>query len=392
MNDREPQLKILHVCPRPSFSGLEAYVLEMAQTQFKAGAQITLLVLAGSPLALKCREAGLATLEIEVKSSWWRRCQTISKLLSSADRPNLLHLHSTQDLDLVGLPIFLDRLQNRTAKSRPRVILQTHIWISHSKRDPLHAISYSLVDEVWCSSSMAAETLKKFLPIAANKIHVIFYGRDTEGLSREFLDRAEARKILDLPQNATVVATVARVDRGKGSLELFDGSIDLLPKFPDLHLVMIGPATADDPKAVALAQKIKERHERLPEPIKARIHLFEAIPRSSRLLKAFDLYALATYCECFSLALLEAQLAELPTLATNAGGSPEVVKENVTGWLFAPRSTSALKDALERALMSRESWRAYGLAARDRVVAEFDSTRILPTTLALYRAGLGWQK
>ena len=248
MPARKP-LRILHVCPRPSFSGLEAYAYDTGGAQRELGHSVTYVVLRGSPMAHKCAEAGFTL--IEIQDSFSGRLNFIGKissgLRSPTTRPDIVHLHSTQDVDLMLLPLTVSRLAGGL---RPKVILQTHIWISHTKRDPLHAISYSLIDEVWCSSPQARKTLIEFLPIKAEKIRVVHYGRKIDTMERGFLSREEARRQLKLSPGAVVIGNVGRIDKGKGTRELLDATLAVMKRRRDLELVLIGAPTADDPKAV----------------------------------------------------------------------------------------------------------------------------------------------
>jgi glycosyltransferase involved in cell wall biosynthesis len=65
-----------------------------------------------------------------------------------------------------------------------------------------------------------------------------------------------------------------------------------------------------------------------------------------RLLQALDLYALPTLSDMLPMALLEAMWAELPILATTAGGIPEAITDGVEGWLVPPKDPDALARAL----------------------------------------------
>lgn len=378
-------MKILHVCPRPGFSGLESYALQMARAQAALGHSVTFVVLPGSPLESRASDLSL----MRVHSTWSFQ-RELSSLLVSDDRPDIIHLHSTQDLDLTMVPLAYARAfgpgarpTSRDPRGRTRVVLQTHIWISHSKRDPLHWMLYSLVDEMWCSSEPARETLQRFIPISPEKIRVIRYGRDIPLLTAGFVSRAEARLRLGLPMDATVVGVVARIDAGKGVRELLDACVQMMASDPSLHLIWIGPPTGDDPRAVELGASLER--EVAASPFRSRLHFPGAVADSYKYLRAFDLFALPTYAECFSLALLEAQLAGLPCLATSSGGSPQIVREGETGWLFEPRSSRACFDALSRALRDRALWRAYGERAHEQVVSLYDSGKILPTTIEMYR-------
>ena len=54
--------------------------------------------------------------------------------------------------------------------------------------------------------------------------------------------------------------------------------------------------------------------------------------------------------ETFSLALLEALAAGLPSVAFRCGGSPDVIKDGLNGWLAEPGSVISLAEALGKAL------------------------------------------
>ena len=127
----------------------------------------------------------------------------------------------------------------------------------------------------------------------------------------------------------------------------------------------------------------------MPADLKARTHALGNIPDSYRYLKAFDVFVLPTYQECFSLSLLEAMLAGLPCLATNSGGSPEIVRDHETGWLFEPSSTPALEQSLELALRERENWTKMGIQGRERVRTNYDFGKTLPEQVEAYYEVLG---
>jgi glycosyltransferase involved in cell wall biosynthesis len=304
---------------------------------------------------------------------------------AAAFAPDILHLHGGQDFNALLPWLAYKRLRGQ----RLPTILQLHIWLSHSKRDPLHALSYRLIDQVWCSSEPARRSALKILPIGPEKARVLRYGRPMAEMEANMLAREAARAELGLPADAVVVGSVSRIDRGKGTAELIEGTVRAMRAHPRLFLALIGGPTEDSPREAAFAEELKRKAEALPQDLRARVRLLGPLPQSHRLLKAFDLFALPTYRECFSLALMEAQLAALPCIATNAGGSPELVREGLTGWLCQPESTDSFAEALNRALADQPSWAEYGERARARARAEYDRVPALDETITAYRDLLG---
>lgn len=368
--------RVLHVYQSPSFSGAEAYAKEVAEYHQRSGHEVSFLALPRSPLATKIQEdAVIQNLLDSPESVDWKSFDVIV-------------LHSTQELKnlkwrLAKVRLFSQTAKQGTSKRRvPLMVLYSHIWISHSKRDPLHAIVYRLIDQFWCSSQASKAVLEKYLPLAKEQIKVVRYGRDTNGLISSLLSREEARKRLEIPQHATVFGTLARVDAGKGSRELWNSALTTLRRHPDTHFLMIGPATASDPKAVALDSSLENELKaiRSTEPaLGSRITKIGRLDRGTAFLPAFDLFVLATYKENFALTLLEAQLAGVPCLGTNSGGTPDLIQYPTTGWLFQPESESDLTAALEKALLDRNRWSEISSQSRNHILKNFQFSEVMKT-------------
>jgi N-acetyl-alpha-D-glucosaminyl L-malate synthase BshA len=97
-----------------------------------------------------------------------------------------------------------------------------------------------------------------------------------------------------------------------------------------------------------------------------------------------DLFLLPSDEESFGLAALEAMACEVPVVATNVGGLPEVVKHGMDGYLFEPRDVhAAAKFALE-ILTRPDRGRAMGQMARTDARAKYCSNDIIPLYEAYY--------
>jgi N-acetyl-alpha-D-glucosaminyl L-malate synthase BshA len=98
-----------------------------------------------------------------------------------------------------------------------------------------------------------------------------------------------------------------------------------------------------------------------------------------------DLFLLPSDLESFGLAALEAMACEVPVIATNVGGLPEVVKHGVDGYLVAPRDVqAAARFAIE--ILSREDrGRAIGRKARENASWEFCTSKIIPLYEGYYQ-------
>jgi glycosyltransferase involved in cell wall biosynthesis len=72
---------------------------------------------------------------------------------------------------------------------------------------------------------------------------------------------------------------------------------------------------------------------------------------------------LPSHCEGLPLVLVETMLSGRVPVVTRVAGNPEVVEDNLTGFLAAAPTDDAVDEALERAWAARTRWREIGQAA-----------------------------
>jgi N-acetyl-alpha-D-glucosaminyl L-malate synthase BshA len=107
------------------------------------------------------------------------------------------------------------------------------------------------------------------------------------------------------------------------------------------------------------------------------------------LLSIADLFLLPSEQESFGLAALEAMACEVPVVASNAGGLPEVIEHGVTGFLHPVGDVEAMA-ASGVALLTEAALHRRIAAAAVRVVREqFCVERVVPMYEAHYRRVLG---
>lgn len=98
-----------------------------------------------------------------------------------------------------------------------------------------------------------------------------------------------------------------------------------------------------------------------------------------------DLFLLPSDLESFGLAALEAMACEVPVIATNVGGVPEVVTHGVDGYLVAPRDVAAAANFAIQVLSRADRGREMGQVARVNARKKFCSNDVIPLYEAYYR-------
>jgi glycosyltransferase involved in cell wall biosynthesis len=102
-------------------------------------------------------------------------------------------------------------------------------------------------------------------------------------------------------------------------------------------------------------------------------------------LAALDLFVLPSAWEALPLSLLEAMSCGLPILTTDVGGTPEVVKDGVSGRIVPHGDELELAVGLIELLSDPALRELFGEAGRRTYNARFGVERMLDDTEALYR-------
>jgi len=106
--------------------------------------------------------------------------------------------------------------------------------------------------------------------------------------------------------------------------------------------------------------------------------------RIERFLGIADLFLFPSEHESFGLAALEAMSCEVPVVASNGGGLPEVITHGVTGFTFPVGDVTSMAMAGLSILKDEAFARRIGKAARQRVIDHFHPNAIVPQYEALY--------
>jgi L-malate glycosyltransferase len=102
-----------------------------------------------------------------------------------------------------------------------------------------------------------------------------------------------------------------------------------------------------------------------------------------------DLFLLPSDHEAFGLAALEAMACEVPVIATNVGGVPEVIEQGVDGYMVAPRDVDAAARYAIEILSRPDRGRQMGQQARTNARQKYCANDVIPLYEAYYRQVLG---
>lgn len=172
-------------------------------------------------------------------------------------------------------------------------------------------------------------------------------------------------------RDATVIGNVARLVEQKGHRTLLAAVPKVLERRPDARFVIAGDG------------ELRSELESLAAPYGEHVTFLGHVSEIPELLGSFTVFAFPSQYEGFSLAVVEAQAAGVPVVATPVGAIRENVVDGETGYLVPVGDAAALAKRLVYVLDHPDEARRVAAGARRRARA-FSEERMVAETLALY--------
>jgi len=195
--------------------------------------------------------------------------------------------------------------------------------------------------------------------------HVIPLGIDLERFT-------SSRRVLD----GTVVGNVGRLAEQKGQRTLLAAVPKVLERHPEVRFAIAGEG------------ELRAELERLAEPFGDHIVFLGEVSEIPDLLASFAVFAFPSQYEGFGLAVIEAQAAGVPVVATPVGAIRETVVDGETGYVVPVGDAAALAERIVHVLDHPDEARRVAAEAQRRVRDRYSEQRMVAETLALYEQPL----
>ncbi len=367
-------MRIAFLSSRHGFYGGEVHLLQLAAGLARRGHEVACCVPPGSGLAVRLAGAGLDVTTVPLvdwfepagaarAAAWLRR-----------RRPDILHTHCPRDHYLAaavtrGLPT-----RNVGTRHELRPIGAPRLKRPFFRRfAAMIAVSEAVRAAFVASGVMVPE-----------RVVTVRNGVDAD---RPAPPRGGLRRSAGLHAEAPVVGYVGRLSPGKGVDTLIE-AMALLRRDggPRAHLFIVG----DDPgRRGAYGRDLRRLADRLDPG--GFTHFFGWLEDAAAAGVDFDLQVVPSRAEPCGLATLEGMAHGLAIVATDAGGSPELLRDGREGLLVPPDDAGALAARLARLLGDPQLRARLGAAARRRVADEFSLHRMLDGVESVYRLAGAWR-
>ncbi|HET7434705.1 MAG TPA: glycosyltransferase family 4 protein [Thermoanaerobaculia bacterium] len=195
------------------------------------------------------------------------------------------------------------------------------------------------------------------------KVEVVYAGTDVNAFDPAQWDARAFRREKGIADDRFVVAQVGVRD-WKGWKELIDSISDVAPRFPHVHLLLIGCRNDEE--------KNKVRDYARERGVSEHVTPVEYRGDMPNVFASCDVVVDASWAGTgITGTIREAMAMEKPVIATDAGGNRELVSSPQVGWLIPMKDRAALTNALLDVIGDPERSRGIGRAARQHVVNGF---------------------
>ncbi len=188
---------------------------------------------------------------------------------------------------------------------------------------------------------------------------------------------------LQLPSGSPLVVTIGQIGLRKGWNVLVNAVIPVAKQWLDVQFVFLGARHSDKPESRRYEADLRQRV--CEASLERRVHWLGDRDDVPRILNEADLLVHPANEEPLGRVLLEGLASGVPMIATDVGGTPEIIEPEISGRLVPKGDSKELAAAMQSLLSDRALSDRFRQAARRRAETHFG---IRSSAIALFHC---WQ-
>lgn len=221
-------------------------------------------------------------------------------------------------------------------------------------------VTVKLADRIISASQSIADDLAKRENAPAEKLIVIYAGLNLKAYDK-YIEIGRIRKEFSICPEIPLVGMIGRINAQKAHHYLLQAAVEVIKIIPDTKFLIVG----DGP--------LRERQEKLAQELGLSPQVIFTGYRKDipEIIADLDISALSSLTEALAVVNLEAMVMRKPVVCFDAGGVAELVVNNETGFLIAPKDTRAFANAIIDLIEDKGKAKKMGIAGRKRVEENF---------------------
>lgn len=361
-------MNILHITTHLDKGGIVSYVSSLAIAFQKRGHTVAVASCGGHNEALLTQQGiGVVSIPIRTKS------QISPRLLFSYFRlkkylkenpVDIIHAHTRVTQVLAA---FLSK------KNSIPFVTTCHGFFKprwHRKLFPCWG------DGVIAISSPVQQHLIADFGVDEKNISLIHSGVDIERLKAVASEeKAALKKEIGIGQYRYIVGSAGRFSTVKGLEYLIRAIPHVIKEEQSIRFLFVGYGK-DESRLREIARRLS---------LENIVFFYRPKRDIACYLDAMDIFVAPSLQEGLGLSILEAQAKQIPVIASDVGGIPDIIDHRVTGLLVKPKDPSALAAAIVRLLREAQLREYLRQNAFHRVSQEFSLGQMVDKTEQLYQ-------
>lgn len=261
----------------------------------------------------------------------------------------------------------------------PVIINHDHTNDDYRANDRVRLALDALSNRLATHLIAVSDSCRKFLiereRVPAEKITLVQNAIDLARFSRASGSRGEARRMLGLPDDVSVVAGVGRLNPQKNFTLFIRIAAEVSRHHPETVFLIAG----DGPEDGLLRRCAKEAG------LGERMVFCGYVADTRSVYLAADVLLMPSLFEGLPMTLLEAMSMEVPVVASALDGIAEVVEDGLDGFLAQPGATKIFAEKICSLLGDPEMAARAGRAASEKIASRFSASRMCAEVEKIYR-------
>ena len=358
-------MRILHIDTGTGWRGGQQQVLLLLEGCRELDIEQQLLAPAGSPLAERARQSGIAVAQLSRPGLALENLRAVRRLASETD---LVHAHDSHAHSLACAALGFGR------RASPPLIVSRRVGF------PIGSLGRSKYrfPALFIAVSEYVRGRLMDAGVPAEKIRVVPDGVRAPLVLPGGAVRADFRRRHGAGDDAFVLGTLSSFAPEK----LLAEELGLLQQLPvTTHFWLGVPTWEPDPASAGTALIETARRMGLAE----RFRIVPVGETPGPFLAAMDLFLYLSRMEGLGSAILLAMACELPVVASEVGGIPEIVQHGQTGVLVGEDFEHELPAVLQMLISSTPLRQRMAAAGRQFVFDHATSDKMVAQTVLLYQ-------
>ena len=336
--------KILAICTSPDRGGLELYFTKFVEYYHnkKNSTSLHTVVRKNGYISQVLKRFSNSNRQKEIN-----RISIINLIFYAIYLAKYVNNHNIDFIHISwGKDLLLSVLIKIFTTRKVHIIYYRQMKLNREKKDIYHKFIYKNISIILAITENLKNECNNFLPVSDHVIKKLSYGIEEYQNSKiPIMDKEKLCKDFNWDLNSFTIGVFSRLEEQKGQHLVVKAIKELAPL--DISLGIIGYCMDEKYK-----KKLIEEINSYNLTNKVRFENF--IEQPMGVMPGFDLIILPTYEETFGLVAAEAMLMGVPVIGSNAGGIPEIIKDNVNGLLFETKNSNSLKQKISMMINSLE--------------------------------------